>query len=174
MPDVEVIETERLVGVRPGPEHLEFMTAHFGDPRVGATLGGVRTPTEASLILDQHVLVWERDGFGYWIWRDRASGEWVARGGLRPVQVGGGDEVEVGWSVVPERWNQGLGTELALASVGVAFGPLDLPDVVAFTLPDNIPSRRVMEKAGFHYERDIVWAEMPHVLYRRRREDSGG
>jgi hypothetical protein len=30
----------------------------------------------------------------------------------------------------------------------------------------------VMEKAGFKYERDIVWADMPHVLYRRRREDS--
>ena len=50
----------------------------------------------------------------------------------------------------------------------VAFGRLGLADVVAFTLPDNIASRRVMEKSGFRYERDIVWAEMPHVLYRAR------
>jgi hypothetical protein len=27
----------------------------------------------------------------------------------------------------------------------------------------------VMEKAGFEYERDIVHAGLPHVLYRRRR-----
>ena len=66
------------------------------------------------------------------------------------------DEVEVGWSVVPERWRQGLATELALASIDVAFGPLDLDQVVAFTLPDNVASRRVMEKAGFAYDRDIL------------------
>jgi [ribosomal protein S5]-alanine N-acetyltransferase len=172
VPDVERIETERLVGVRPGPEHAEFMTGLLGDSRVGATLGGVRSPAEASLILDQHVALWERDGYGYWMWQDRETGEWVARGGLRPLHVGGSDEVEVGWAVVPRRWRQGLGTELALASIGVAFGPLDLASVVAFTLPHNVASRRVMEKTGFSYEKDIVWAELPHVLYRRRREDS--
>ena len=37
----------------------------------------------------------------------------------------------------------------------VAFGPLGLADVVSFTLPDNRASRRVMEKLGFAYERDI-------------------
>lgn len=173
MADVERIETERMVGERPGPQHLEFMTRLLGDPSVGAMLGGVRSPEEASLILDQHVLLWERDNFGYWMWRDRASGEWVARGGLRPVHVGGGDEVEVGWAVLPERWGQGIGTELACASVDVAFDQLGLADVVAFTLPDNIASRRVMEKAGFRYERDIVWAEMPHVLYRRGQDSEG-
>jgi ribosomal-protein-alanine N-acetyltransferase len=150
------------------------MTVLLGDERVGATLGGARSPAEASLILDQHIALWERDGYGYWMWHDRVTGEWVARGGLRPLHVGGGDEVEVGWAVSPERWGQGLGTELALASVAIAFVRLDLPDVVAFTLPHNLASRRVMEKSGFAYERDITWAEMPHVLYRRRREESGG
>ena len=39
----------------------------------------------------------------------------------------------------------------------------------AFTLPDNIASRRVMEKAGFSYERDILRVGLAHVLYRLRR-----
>ena len=30
-------------------------------------------------------------------------------------------------------------------------------------------SRRVMEKTGFEFERDIVYAGHPHVLYRNRR-----
>ncbi len=34
------------------------------------------------------------------------------------------------------------------------------------TLPTNRASRRVMEKAGFGYERDTVHAGLPHVLYR--------
>jgi RimJ/RimL family protein N-acetyltransferase len=43
---------------------------------------------------------------------------------------------------------------------------LGLDDIVAFTLPTNDASRRVMEKLGFSYERDIEHAGMPHVLYR--------
>jgi RimJ/RimL family protein N-acetyltransferase len=37
---------------------------------------------------------------------------------------------------------------------------------VAFTLPTNTGSRRVMEKLGFHYEREISRAGLAHVLYR--------
>jgi RimJ/RimL family protein N-acetyltransferase len=48
----------------------------------------------------------------------------------------------------------------------VAFEDLGLIDVVCFTLPANRASRRVMEKAGFEYERDVVHAGSPHVLYR--------
>ena len=69
---------------------------------------------------------------------------------------------------MPERWSQGIATELGAASLEVAFGPLALPDVVSFTLPDNLASRRVMEKLGFRFERDTVYAGLPHVLYRLR------
>ena len=34
------------------------------------------------------------------------------------------------------------------------------------TLPTNEGSRRVMAKAGFTYDRDIVHWDLPHVLYR--------
>jgi hypothetical protein len=41
-----------------------------------------------------------------------------------------------------------------------------LADVVCLTLPTNRASQRVMEKAGFGYERDVVHTGLPHVLYR--------
>ena len=43
-----------------------------------------------------------------------------------------------------------------------------LNNLVCFTLVDNNASRRVMEKAGFTFERELIHAGMPHVLYRRR------
>jgi RimJ/RimL family protein N-acetyltransferase len=53
-------------------------------------------------------------------------------------------------------------------SLDVAFGPLGLPDVVAFTLPDNVASRRVMEKLGFAYEKTAPYKVYgDHVLYRK-------
>ena len=45
---------------------------------------------------------------------------------------------------------------------------MGLEEIIAFTLPDNVGSRRVMEKSGFTYERDIVHAGVPHLLFRVR------
>jgi RimJ/RimL family protein N-acetyltransferase len=102
-----------------------------------------------------------------WLLRDRGSGLMVGRGGLQYTDAIGGFAVEAAWTIVPERWGEGLATELAVASVGVAFGALHLDDLIAITLPDNHASRRVMEKAGFGYDREIEHVGLAHVLYRR-------
>ena len=71
-------------------------------------------------------------------------------------------------------WGMGLATELARESVRVGFAVLGRAELVSFTLPTNLRSRRVMEKAGFRHERDFAWAGLPHVLYRLRRQDWDG
>ena len=163
---IGVLETERLVGEPMGLDHHGALMALLGDPRVGATLGGVQTPEQSAETLAGHVAHWRRHGFGLWLWRDRETCDVVARGGLRHTHVGGRDEVEVGWAVMPERWGEGFATELGAASLRVAFDVLALEDVVSFALPANHASRRVMEKLGFELERDVVYAGLPHVLYR--------
>jgi RimJ/RimL family protein N-acetyltransferase len=161
------LETARLIGEPMAPQHREGLIAMLGDPRVGATLGGVATPVD----VDRHIATmaahWEQHGFGWYAFLDRETGALVGRGGPHHAHVGGDDEVEIGWTVVPERWGQGLATEFGAASIELAFGPLGLVDVVSFTLPDNHASRRVMEKLGFTFERDTLYAGLPHVLYRR-------
>ena len=161
-----MIQTRRLRGERIAVNHLDALCELLGDARVGATLGGTRSPDEVAVGIAAQASHWEAHGFGYWMFYDRATGAPVARGGLSRAHVGGHHEVEVGWAVTPRRWGEGLATELGEAAVAVAFGTLALPDVVAYTLPDNLASRRVMEKLGFVYERDVVHAALAHVLYR--------
>jgi RimJ/RimL family protein N-acetyltransferase len=48
----------------------------------------------------------------------------------------------------------------------IGFELLKLPEIVCFTLTTNKASQRVMEKLGFKYERDIIHAHLPHLLYR--------
>lgn len=170
---LERIRTPRMTLERMRIEHLVEVSRLLRDPRVAATgWPGGEPPSEQEVLMsvedkERH---WERYGFGMWLMRDGETGEMVGRGGLqRTDYVEELDEVEVGWAVVPERWGEGLATELARASAEVAFGPLELQQIVAFTTPDNIASRRVMEKAGFGYDRDIMHVGMRHVLYRLRR-----
>jgi len=166
----EHVETSRMTLERLRPEHVAEVSILLRDPRVAKTLTPSGQPLTESEVLETHrakLSHWGRYGFGLWLLRDRSTGAMVGRGGLQHTYVGGGNEVEVGWAIVPERWGQGLATELALAAVEVAERDLGLEEIVAFTLPDNLASRRVMEKAGFVYERQIAHAGLPHVLYRR-------
>ena len=162
----ETVETERLRGERISAAHHAELLALLGDPRVGATLGGTLTAEQVTGSLVAKEAHWDRHGFGYWLWREKTTGACVGRGGLQRTHVGGRDEVEIGWAVAADRWGEGFATELGRGSARVAFEQLGLPDVVAFTLVDNGASRRVMEKLGFVYERDVEHAGLPHVLYR--------
>jgi [ribosomal protein S5]-alanine N-acetyltransferase len=159
-------QTARMRGARPQPEDAEFLAALLGDPLVGATLGGTRAPEEAAEILEMHRAHWVREGFGYWIWRQLATGEPVARGGMQRATVEGEPVVELGWAVRSDHWGQGLATELGAAVLATAAG-IGLSQVVAYTLPHNTASRRVMEKLGMRYDRTFVHGRWgPHVLYR--------
>ncbi len=119
--------------------------------------------------LNWNLKQWEDNGFGYWMFYLKDTKEWIGRGGLRRVEVGGNIEVEVGYALMPEYWGQGIATEIAQTSVKIAFEILGLDNVVSFTSTTNIASQRVIEKAGFKYERNIIHAGSPHVLYRKKR-----
>jgi RimJ/RimL family protein N-acetyltransferase len=166
MPLLDEVFTRRLRLVRP-------TAADFGDQfrlhnhvRVAPTLGGPLSEEEAQTRHARNLEHWQQYGFGYWIARDRQDDGFLGRGGLRHVMLEGHDEVEIGYAFIPEVWGRGLATELARESARVAFDRLGLAELVCFTLPTNLPSRRVMHKVGFEYERDGDWAGRPHVFYR--------
>jgi [ribosomal protein S5]-alanine N-acetyltransferase len=171
--ELDRLETKRLIGERLREEHFDYLRAMDTDPEVMATLGGVRSENETWEQLRWSLEHWERNGFGPWIFRDRETREQVGSAALRHVVIEGQPEVEVGYRVVAAWWGRGIATEMAQALVAVARDRLELEEIVAFTLPDNLGSRRVMEKAGFTYERDIEWAALRHVLYRLRLVSSG-
>ena len=165
-PEIDSFRTPRMSAVRLRADNFAELCGLYADERVMATLGGVRTPDVTRIFLQAVIQHWDDHGFGFWIFHDAATGELVGRGGLRRLEIEGNREVEVAYAVVADRWGQGFATEMAEAAVETAFRRLKLASVVAFTLPSNKASRRVMEKVGFSYERDIVYADLPHVLYR--------
>ncbi len=78
-------------------------------------------------------------------------------------------DITVGWAVLSNLWGKGFATEMASACVDIAFRAVRLESVVAFAVPDNTASIRVMEKTGFVYEKDVDWDGRRHVVYRLTR-----
>jgi RimJ/RimL family protein N-acetyltransferase len=171
MESIMTFRTERLIAERLRVEDLDELCRMHQDPSVMATLGGLRSDEQTRQFLCDNLRHWDRHGYGLWVFRAQADGRFVGRGGLRHVHVGGHDEVEFAYALMAAFWGNRLATEMAKAIVTVAFEHLGMADIVAFTLATNQASRRVMEKVGCQYERDIVHAGLPHVLYRIKRED---
>jgi RimJ/RimL family protein N-acetyltransferase len=162
-----LLQDGELEGAPPGRADAENVVRLSGDPEVARTLGGVRSPVQSLVRLEHWLDVWRAHGFGPWVFH--RHGTFIGYAGLGPAKATSEGEIELLYALLPEAWGKGLATRMGRLVVEHAFGPLDLTQLVAYTLPTNRGSRRVMEKLGFEYERDITHAGLPHVLYRLRR-----
>ena len=172
---IERFETARMVCERLRPDHADALSAVLLDPLVleWTDPGGRHwTQDRARRALTRYIEHWDTEGFGIWLLQDRATQQTVGRGGLQFTDAAGPRRVEIAWTIVPERWGQGLATEMAHVAIETAFGHLELDEVIALTLPHNVASRRVMEKTGFTFEREIACDGLPHVLYRQSAPES--
>jgi RimJ/RimL family protein N-acetyltransferase len=168
MAPAERFSTARLDASRLQPDDFSIVHRMHQDHEVMKTLGGIRSEGKTRVYLRTNLEHWDRYGYGLWILRERRDQRFVGRSAIRHVELDGKDEIEVGYALMRQYWGRGLATEVAREMIKLAFSSLRITDLVAFTLRENVASRRVMEKAGGIYERDIVHADQPHVLYRFR------
>ncbi|WP_028629680.1 GNAT family N-acetyltransferase [Metapseudomonas resinovorans] len=121
-------------------------------------------------------------GFGQWIVTHRSDGAFVGVLGLQNVNFEAHftPAVEIGWRLMPSYWGQGLASEAAQAALAFAFEPLQLVEVVAFTVPTNLRSQAVMARIGMQRDADGDFDHprlpdgdplRPHWLYRLGRAE---
>jgi RimJ/RimL family protein N-acetyltransferase len=147
---VTVLETERLRLRRFRDDDLDTVARWNADALFMRHMGRPpMTRAESAAASRRHEAHWDEHGFGLFAVDDRATGTLVGRAGVQYHRAWPQDP-EVGWSFDPAWWGRGLATEAGAACVGWAFGELDLSRVVSITVEDNLASRRVMEKLGFH------------------------
>jgi RimJ/RimL family protein N-acetyltransferase len=92
---------------------------------------------------------WEKHGYGNWGLLPEGEGQIIGWAGLQYLPELG--ETEVGFLLDPPFWGKGYATEAALASLEFGFKHLALDHIIALVHPDNLASRRVIEKCGLTY-----------------------
>lgn len=83
------------------------------------------------------------------------------------------DAIEFFYTLLPEYWGQGYGTEAARRIVRYLFEEVNAPRVVANVFPDNIPSVRVLEKLGFQRTEQGEQDGMATAVYALTVQDYG-
>jgi RimJ/RimL family protein N-acetyltransferase len=171
------LRTDRLVLRRWRPEDREPFARLNADPRVNEFLPGPLLRAESDARADRIEAHFQKHGFAQWA---------VEIPGITPfagfvgLSIPGFEApfmpcVEIGWRLAADYWNRGYATEGARAALAFGFQWLKLAEIVSFTVPGNLRSRRVMEKLGMTHSvnEDFDHPLLPeghrlrrHVLYR--------
>lgn len=180
MQDGSRIETERLI-LRLWKESDRNPFSRLNtDPRVMEFLPGCLSREQSDALVDRITAHFRRHGFGLFAAELRRDGAFIGFVGLSvpSFEAPFMPSVEIGWRLAAEYWNRGLATEGAQAVVRYAFETLRLQELVSFTVPANLSSRRLMEKIGMTHDpaNDFEHPKLPeghplrrHVLYRLKR-----
>jgi RimJ/RimL family protein N-acetyltransferase len=177
-----VIRTDRLILRRWRTSDLEPYAALNTDQVVMEHLPGVQTREETDAFVARIEQQWDDHGWGLWALEVPDAAPFIGFTGLWPAEiVPGRPMVEVGWRLARPYWGFGYATEAAREALRVGFEDLSLMEIVSITVPQNVRSRRVMERIGLTRDPadDFDLAGMDadrypelvrHVLYRLNRE----
>ena len=157
-----------------GPEHEAELAALLAEPEVARWLVPPGAPPHDADWVRWRLELSRREwaaGSGLWVAFERDSGDFVGRGGLKPLTVEGEQAYEVGWALLPAYQGRGYATEIGQAGLERGFDELGLDQVVSLTLPDNAASVAVMRRLGLTYRRDVVHADLRHLLHALDRAD---
>jgi RimJ/RimL family protein N-acetyltransferase len=176
----ESIKTERLLLRRwRDSDRLPFQAIN-ADARVMEHFPELLTSAESDNLMTRVENHFADHGFGPFAVEFLKDGTFVGFIGLSVPKFDAPfmPAVEIGWRLGFKHWGKGLATEGARAALDYGFNSLGLKQIVSFTVPANLRSRRVMEKLGMtldpagDFDHPNLAEGHPlrrHVLYRIRR-----
>jgi RimJ/RimL family protein N-acetyltransferase len=179
------IRTPRLLLRAWRDDDLDAFAAMSADPEVMRHLWPIEDRAASDAMAAAIRGHFDRHGFGFWAVEAPGVAPFVGFAGLAVVAYDAPftPAVEIGWRLARPHWGKGFATEAAAAALDQGFGPLGLAEIVAFTVPANRRSERVMQRLGMRrdeagdFDHPRVAAGHPlsrHILYRLKREDWRG
>lgn len=171
------LTTDRLLLRQWRDDDLAAFAAINQDPAVMRWLGPSLTEAQTDAFIMRIQTSWQTNGFGLFAVELRDMPDFIGYIGLAVPRFEAPFTpcVEIGWRLASAHWGRGLATEGARAVLNWAVHTLALPNIVSFTVRDNLASRRVMAKIGLthnpadDFDHPLLAADnplRPHVLYR--------
>lgn len=145
-----MIETERLLLRRWREEDVEPHYRLVNHPAIVRTLGGPPNRAASEEVVTRQNGILDANGSCFWAVEHRATGRFIGWCGIKP----GSDPTpiahlsEIGWTIDPAFWRQGLAREVATAVLAWAWTHTDHGRIHAITTPGNTASWGLMERLG--------------------------
>jgi RimJ/RimL family protein N-acetyltransferase len=148
------LRTERLLLRRWQDSDREPFAALNADRRVMEFLPALLSRKESDAMIDRLEAHFDQHGFGFWaVETDDGSCAGFVGLSVPRFETSFTPCVEIGWRLGAQHWGRGYATEGAQAALAFGFERVGLKEILSFTVPSNIASRRVMEKIGMTCDR---------------------
>jgi ribosomal-protein-alanine N-acetyltransferase len=169
------IRTARLLLRQFRESDIEPLTAMGQDPAVMKYFMSMLTREESVAMYDRMKARWEENGFGIFAVEIPGVADFAGFVGitLPRFEAHFTPCIEILWRLIPAYHNNGYCTEAARAVLDWAFHTKGITEILAWAVPQNIPSWRVMEKIGMERIGEFDHPMVPeghvlrkHLLYR--------
>ena len=164
------LTTERLI-LRPWRDaDLAPLFAINGDPESMRYFAASMNRAESDAWAARMRAHFADHGWGFWVVVEEATRDFVGVVGLMtiPWQADFTPAVEIGWRIGPRFRRQGYAEEAARAALGFGFATIGLQKIVAFTVPGNAASWKLMEKLGMAPAGEFDHPRLPEGHHYRR------
>jgi RimJ/RimL family protein N-acetyltransferase len=142
------IKTPRLILRTPKAQDVKDFFAYASDPEVGPRAGwSAHTTIEQSYYILESFII-HKD---VWSIVHKEDKKMIGTIGLHYRD----DEYEVGYVLSKDYWSRGLMSEALHSLLDYAFHKRKLPIIYCGCFPDNKRSKRVIEKAGFKFIKEV-------------------
>lgn len=171
---IPTIVTARLT-LRPLRRNdLDALWAVLGDPIGMGFYPHPYSRDESLEWIERDLARYGRDDFGHLAIELNETRALIGDCGPTILEVGGVDEVELGWHVRRDLWSRGYATEAASATRDWMFDERALDRLISLVRPENVASCRVAEKIGMTVEREVDRRGMRHLVYAMTPADRPG
>jgi ribosomal-protein-alanine N-acetyltransferase len=167
-----VLETQRLVLREFQFEDLDALAAILCDPE---TMRYYPVSFDSAAVADwiqRNRTRYANDGHGLWAMILKSTRELIGDCGLVRQSVDAVDEIEIGYHVRRDLWNQGYASEAARACRDHGFANLKVTRLISLIRPENLASRRVAEKNGMTIWKEVTKADLLHYVYAIKRDQT--
>lgn len=171
------IETERLYLREWREDDVEPFYQMNQDPKVlEFLLGPLSREAVRKFIVDKNQTLLE-EKYTLWAVEEKTTGAMIGFIGLQEVSslLPFALSIEIGWRLGFQYWGRGYASEGAIAVLDYGLKVLKIPELVSYTVVNNMRSQRVMERIGMSRDPsgNFLHPKLPsdhrlaqHVLYR--------
>ena len=165
-----VLETHRLVLREFQHEDLDALAAILCDRETMRYYPMSFDRAEVADWIQRNRTRCANDGHGLWAMILKSTRELIGDCGLVRQSVDAVDEIEIGYHVRRDLWNQGYASEAARACRDYGFASLKVDRLISLIRPENLASRRVAEKNGMTIWKEVTKVDLLHYVYAIKRD----
>lgn len=160
----EMIRTRRLILRETTEADVKDFYEMYKDKRMSMYMEALYENPEEELkyVKEYRKKVYSVQGFGIWTVVRKKDGKVIGRAGLNYRSAF--PEVEIGFAIGTDYWNNGYATEAILSIIKFAKKE-KLGNVNALVMSENVASKHVLEKTGFVYKQNTIDGGIPYEVW---------